>query len=363
MKQAAILSFFLLLFHFTNGQSLIPNASFERMNYCEAKIPCSPSGWYSVSYIPFGYENDLTRSIDGRHSLAFLIASGEGIRSYWQTMLLCKLEKDKEYSISFNVLPFKGNFNPDYFGIFLSDKLLRSDNDTIIQIKENNYLPKGTGSPLKNGWLKITTFFKASGEEKIILLGNFSTLSNIEILESIPGKRKFIGYYIDNVSLNPKDRTIKICPDYNQRMDSLFAENIRHKKNIQVPKLGTSETPDSLSFYHENDTIHLGNVHFNFDSDIFRSTLKLDKYFKALDKDRITDISIIGYTDSIGNKMYNQDLSARRAFSVKKYLVDSLGLQPNIISTKGKGISTENKQFQLNRKVEVIISKSKIIKE
>ena len=361
MKYCAIISLFLLLFHSINGQNLIPNASFERTNYCEANIPCSPSAWYSVSNYPFGYENDLAQSIDGKHSLAFLIASGEGIRSYWQTMLLCKLKRGVEYSISFDVLPFNGNFNPDYFGIYFPDTFIRSKKDTIIQLKGSNYLPKGNQSTLKNGWIKTTTFFKATGEETFLLMGNFSSLSNNEILERLPGKSKFIGYYIDNIFLKSTDKTNKICPDYNQRMDSLYAENIRHKKIIQVAKVFSSGKTDSLSFYPDKDTIQLGNIHFGFDSDVLRNTLELDNYFKTLNKEKITEISIMGYTDSIGNKKYNQDLSERRAFSVKKYLIDKLGLNAEIILTTGKGMSTENAQFQLNRKVEVIISKSKIV--
>ena len=361
MKHCAIISLFLLLFHFINGQNLIPNASFERKNYCEANIPCSPSAWYSVSDIPFGYENDLAKSINNKHPLAFLIASGEGIRSYWQTILLCNLERDVEYSISFDVLPFNGNFNPDYFGIYFSDTFIRSNKDTIIQLKGNNYLPKRNQSTLKNGWIKTTTIFKATGKETFLLMGNFSTLSNNEILENLPGKNKFIGYYIDNISLKSTDKTIKICPDYNQRLDSLFAENTRHKKNIKVPKVYASDTLDIVSSYPKKDTIHLGNINFSFDSDALRNTEVLNNYFTSSNNHDITEITIMGYTDSIGNKLYNQDLSERRAISVKKYLMDILGLQPNIIRTIGKGISTENDQFQLNRKVEVIISKSKIV--
>ena len=361
MKHCSIISLFLLLFHAINGQNLIPNASFERTNYCESSIPCSPSAWYSVGNYPFGYENDLAQSIDGKHSLAFLIASGESIRSYWQTMLLCPLERGVEYSISFDVLPFNGNFNPDYFGVSFPDTFIRSNKDTIIQLKRNNYLPKGNQSTLKNGWIKTTTIFKATGEETFLLIGNFSTLSNNEILERLPGKNKFIGYYIDNISLKSTDKTIIICPDYNHRIDSLFAENNRHKKNIQFPKVFASDTLNIVSSYPIKDTIQLGNINFNFDSDALRNTDVLNNYFTSSNNSEITEILIMGYTDSIGNKTYNKELSERRAISVKKYLMDSLGLQPNIIRTIGKGISTENDQFQLNRKVEVIISKSKIV--
>lgn len=356
IKSYSVLSLFLFLFHSINGQNLIPNSSFEHINYCEANIPCSPAAWYSVSDIPFGYENDLGKSIHGNRSMAFLIASQEEIRSYWQTMLLCRLERGREYFLSFNVLPFKGNFNPDYFGIYFIDSIIRSTNDTIIRIKDN-YLT-WTITHLKNGWLKVTSVFKASGEEKFLLMGNFSTLSNTNILETLRVKPKFIGYYIDDISINPKEKGIKICPEYKLQIDSLFTRNIRHKKNLQIPKFFSSIPTEGFATFKKKDTLHLGNIHFNFDSDILLNTKELDNYFKTISKNSISAISIIGYTDSIGNKEYNQGLSERRALTVKKYLIESLGQKDSIIFTRGKGISTENELFYLNRKVEVIISKS-----
>lgn len=158
MRNSYLFFVLLLLSISTNGQNLIANPSFESINYCEANIPCSPSAWYSVSDFPFGYENDLTESIDGKQSLAFLIASGEGIRSYWQTKLLCKLKKDVEYSISFDVRPFNGEFNPAYFAITFTDKLIRSKNDTLIQMEKNHYLIPTKVSDVKNGWFRAIPF-------------------------------------------------------------------------------------------------------------------------------------------------------------------------------------------------------------
>ena len=94
----------LLLFALdTTGQNLIPNPSFESINYCETNTPCSPSGWYSVTNIPYGYQNDLPKAFDRKHSLAFLIAFEKEIRFYWQTMLLCSLQDGEKYNLEFAI--------------------------------------------------------------------------------------------------------------------------------------------------------------------------------------------------------------------------------------------------------------------
>ncbi len=46
-----------------------------------------------------------------------------------------------------------------------------------------------------------------------------------------------------------------------------------------------------------------------------------------------------GYTDSLGSPDYNLDLSQRRAESVKRYLVEAVGINPAQIETRGFGAS------------------------
>ena len=47
-------------------------------------------------------------------------------------------------------------------------------------------------------------------------------------------------------------------------------------------------------------------------------------------------VKILGHTDSVGNRSYNQKLSYRRALSVKQYLV-SFGIDPSRFEAEGKG--------------------------
>jgi outer membrane protein OmpA-like peptidoglycan-associated protein len=71
-------------------------------------------------------------------------------------------------------------------------------------------------------------------------------------------------------------------------------------------------------------------------------------------------ITVYGHTDDVGSDAYNQELSARRAQTVRDYLVEA-GVSPEIISTKGYGKRSplvEGKTAEArakNRRVEIAI--------
>jgi outer membrane protein OmpA-like peptidoglycan-associated protein len=77
----------------------------------------------------------------------------------------------------------------------------------------------------------------------------------------------------------------------------------------------------------------------------------------VLEKNPAIKLEIQGHTDDIGTNKYNQDLSDRRAASVRKYLV-SHGIAPDRLKSKGYGEespivpndSTSNRS--LNRRVQ-----------
>jgi outer membrane protein OmpA-like peptidoglycan-associated protein len=69
-----------------------------------------------------------------------------------------------------------------------------------------------------------------------------------------------------------------------------------------------------------------------------------------------------GYTDSFGTFEYNLDLSQRRADSVKRYLVQAMGINPAQIQTRGYGATKFRasangsiEEQSANRRVEVVV--------
>jgi len=100
---------------------------------------------------------------------------------------------------------------------------------------------------------------------------------------------------------------------------------------------------------------------FDFNSDVVRGDARtnLNALARSLDKYDKSDLMIVGHTDNVGTREYNQDLSERRASSAARYLHDQ-GVTRRI-ATRGLGEdepitsnSTDAGRRQ-NRRVEVAI--------
>jgi outer membrane protein OmpA-like peptidoglycan-associated protein len=100
---------------------------------------------------------------------------------------------------------------------------------------------------------------------------------------------------------------------------------------------GTSK-PATITKLTKVDTIVVADILFDFDS--YRVSAKekenLVRLLEKIKKHSITGIELLGYTDCIGNKAYNQILSEKRAANVKEFLITK-GLSKDILSAKGMG--------------------------
>jgi outer membrane protein OmpA-like peptidoglycan-associated protein len=72
---------------------------------------------------------------------------------------------------------------------------------------------------------------------------------------------------------------------------------------------------------------------------------------------------VAGHTDAVGSDGYNQDLSERRADSIKRYLVDKFGIAGADLVTVGYGKTklkdTANPFSEVNRRVQVVNMENK----
>jgi outer membrane protein OmpA-like peptidoglycan-associated protein len=72
---------------------------------------------------------------------------------------------------------------------------------------------------------------------------------------------------------------------------------------------------------------------------------------------------VAGHTDAVGSETYNQDLSERRADSIKRYLVDKFAVGGNDLVTVGYGKTKlkdpANPTAQVNRRVQVVNMENK----
>jgi len=96
--------------------------------------------------------------------------------------------------------------------------------------------------------------------------------------------------------------------------------------------------------------------------------MELDALADKITRDtRVVDVKIVGHTDSDGTEAYNQQLSVRRATTVRDYLAGK-GVDTGLMSVSGMGEtspvasnSTREGRAQ-NRRVEVSIGVSKQVK-
>ena len=106
----------------------------------------------------------------------------------------------------------------------------------------------------------------------------------------------------------------------------------------------------------------LGDVLFDTGKSELNSgaSRKLDQLAQFLSEHKDRRVQIDGFTDSIGSESYNQELSRRRADSVKSALL-TRGIDSSRISTEGYGKAFpvanngDSGGRQLNRRVEVVI--------
>ncbi|MCX8481610.1 MAG: OmpA family protein, partial [Sediminibacterium sp.] len=134
------------------------------------------------------------------------------------------------------------------------------------------------------------------------------------------------------------------------------------KKFTKPDSLKKTTTKDNQIEYKINEPIILKNVYFATDS--FNLTpnndLFLDDLVKYLQNNTTKKIRIEGYTDNVGDSVYNLVLSLKRANSIKQYLVKNQ-INENRIITKGRGssdpITTNNTDQgrQLNRRIVITI--------
>ncbi len=104
-----------------------------------------------------------------------------------------------------------------------------------------------------------------------------------------------------------------------------------------------------------------GDAMFDFDRAVLRgdATRALDELIARLQSiDRVSRVSIVGHTDSIGTDAYNQALSERRAEAARNYLV-SRGIPADQIDTRGEGerapkvANDTPANRQINRRVDI----------
>jgi OOP family OmpA-OmpF porin len=336
----------IILVNISFGQNLIENGSFEQRyklkqidSLMRAQSNLFAPGWRSCNYIsgtPDLYypmrnsgANDIPVNLMGNQKCKFgknyagFFLMREYIenrvyqysREFIQTELKEPLKANCYYEISFYIsLAEDSRFCAENIGIYFSDEILlvRDVND-MLKYEAANEFSEQKFLCEKNHWSGVKFIYKAKGDEKFLIIGNFAPIGEAIVKpDEVKGGEKidnFAYYYIDNIELQPLDRSCH-NPDYvfDLSADSLFVFN---------------------NILFETDKAELQEISFPV----------LDQIVASMKYNPKIKIEIGGHTDDVGDEYYNKDLSEDRAKAVANYLIEK-GIAEDRIQTKGYGETT-----------------------
>jgi outer membrane protein OmpA-like peptidoglycan-associated protein len=145
--------------------------------------------------------------------------------------------------------------------------------------------------------------------------------------------------------------------------EGVFVQKLR---NRATRSLSTGEREEIATIAQSKPNIDL-EINFDYNSaDISSKSLpSVQALGKALTNPDLKGSTFIvaGYTDAAGGEAYNQDLSERRADSIKRYLTDKFGIAGSDLVTVGYGKTKLKDPSQpladVNRRVQVVNMQNK----
>ena len=141
-----------------------------------------------------------------------------------------------------------------------------------------------------------------------------------------------------------------------KRQDLKNIAELDNQSDQQIDKLSPAQ--DSLTAEQKNKFV----VYYDYDSTVMQpfAIKKLNQISNVLDNSPSAELTIKGFTDSLGNETYNKYISVERASNVKKYLINR-GIQASKIKVIGMGTGIYQgrdmtfEERRKNRRVEIEI--------
>jgi outer membrane protein OmpA-like peptidoglycan-associated protein len=141
---------------------------------------------------------------------------------------------------------------------------------------------------------------------------------------------------------------------------------IQSLRNRPTRSLSATEREEIATIVKDKPKIDL-EINFDYNSANIsnRSLPSVQALGRALSNPELKGSTFIvaGHTDAVGSDSYNQDLSERRADSIKRYLVDRFGIAGSDLVTVGYGKTKlkdpANPLSEVNRRVQVVNMENK----
>ena len=145
--------------------------------------------------------------------------------------------------------------------------------------------------------------------------------------------------------------------------ENTFLASVRDRKTRSL-SLGEREEIASIASTKPNIDLE---INFDYNSaEISKASLQAAQELgKALSNPSLRGSTFVvaGHTDGIGSDAFNQDLSERRADTIKNYLVQKFGINGSDLVTVGYGKTklkdAQNPADRINRRVQVVNMETK----
>ena len=164
----------------------------------------------------------------------------------------------------------------------------------------------------------------------------------------------------------PLTRGLSMAPPADPTVNGAEGKFVDTLRNRNARSLSTGEREQIATIVKDKPNIDL-EITFEYNSaDISaKAQPAVQALGKALSNEDLKGSTFVvaGHTDAIGSDAYNQDLSERRADSIKRYLVDKFGIAGADLLTVGYGKTKpkdpSHPMDPANRRVQVVNMASK----
>ncbi len=337
----------LLSFPFSSlAQNLLPNPSFEDINTCHKyHEECCPSAWRSttpklIKYHRHDQHFDPGLAQDGNKYLSLLLydKARKFDRKFLQGQLLCPLEKGQLYEFSIYIKTEQLRIR-QLEVVFRDSVFFEKNNTALMGLQADISLPLPANFQASQ-WTKLKANYRATGQEKFILIGNFSPdeASDIQPIDEKAFRKASRRYrpkmrllcMVDQLSLQVVEGAAPNC-DLEARRAAIYRDSFRHispppaplPTAIKIDSIPPSPPPPpSIADIKAGKVIVLKNVNFQSGT-----ALLIDASFQELQNIRNLLIQnpnlgfvIKGHTDDVGQASDNWQLSRERAKTVYDYL-------------------------------------------
>jgi outer membrane protein OmpA-like peptidoglycan-associated protein len=164
----------------------------------------------------------------------------------------------------------------------------------------------------------------------------------------------------------PLTRGLSVGPQADPAVTAEEGRFVQQIRGRSTRSLSSSEREEIATIVKDKPKIDL-EINFDYNSaDISaKSMSSVQALGRALTNPDLKGSTFVvaGHTDAAGGEAYNQELSERRADSIKKYLVDKFGIAGGDLVTVGYGKSklkdADNPLSEVNRRVQVVNMENK----